>query len=75
MEETLDSNYAVKLREKGEFIKPDLQIDKELQRLKSRNESVYSATERYHQLKTQQAPREKKILNVARMGRVDRNKF
>ena len=76
MEETLDDNFTIKLREKGEFVKPDLEINKQLQRLKSRNESVCSATERYHQLKTQQVQRpENKILNKARMGRVDRKKL
>ena len=78
MEETLDNNYTVKLREKGEFVKHDVEIDKQLERLKSRNESIYSATDRYPQLKTQQQtqrPENHKILNKARMCRMDRNRL
>ena len=76
MEETLDSNFTVKLKEKGELVKPDLELDKQLERLRQRNDSVFSATERYHQLKTQQAQRpEIKKLNIARMGRLDRKRL
>ena len=48
MEETLDNNFAVKLKEKGEFMKPNLEFDKQLERLKTRNGSICLATERYH---------------------------
>ena len=34
MEETLDNNFTVKLKEKGEFVKPDLELDKQLERLR-----------------------------------------
>ena len=34
MEENLDNNFTVKLKENGEFVKPDLELDKQLERLR-----------------------------------------